>query len=89
MKKLYYLSYIFYLDGGRVGHGDIRMECNSTGDRIELSWETIESFKDVITQEVAKSTGYTPQSVFLTLIQPLDEHDKSINMTVDAKIGAK
>lgn len=40
MKKLFYVSYVFYLSGGRVGHGDLRIESETSGDHIEMSWET-------------------------------------------------
>lgn len=83
MKKLFYVSYVFYLSGCRVGHGDIRLESETTGDHIEMSWETMESFKSVIKEAVKNNIGYDPESVFITFMQPLEEHNPDVNLTVN------
>ena len=85
MKKLFYVSYVFYLSGGRVGHGDLRIERETTGDHIEMSWETIESFKAVIMKAIKDNTGYIPESVFISFIQPLEEHNPDVELTINAK----
>lgn len=87
MKKLFYVSYVFYLSGGRVGHGDLRLESETTGDHIEMSWETMESFKTVIREAIKDNTGYVPESIFISFMQPLEEHNPDVNLTVNAKIG--
>lgn len=87
MKKLFYISYVFYLSGGQVGHGDIRIESETTGDHIEMSWETMDSFKSLIKEAIRDSTGYEPSSVFISFIQPLEEHNPDVSLTVNAKIS--
>ena len=87
MKKLFYVSYVFYLSGGRVGHGDLRIESETSSDHIEMSWETMESFKSVIKKAIEDNTGYELSSVFISFIQPLEEHDPDVNLTVKAKIS--
>lgn len=86
MKKLFYVSYVFYLSGGRVGHGDLRIESETSGDHIEMSWETMESFKAVIEEAIKDNTGYDPESIFISFMQPLEEHNPDVNLTVNAKI---
>jgi len=85
MKKLFYVSYVFYLSGGRVGHGDLKIESETSGDHIEMSWETMESFKSIIKEAVENSTGHNPVSVIITFIQPLEEHNPDVNLTVNSK----
>lgn len=87
MRKLFYVSYVFYLSGGRVGHGDLRIESETSGDHIEMSWETMDAFKLTIREAIKDNTGYEPESIFISFIQPLEEHDPNINLTVNAKIG--
>ena len=85
MKKLFYVSYVFYLSGGRIGHGDLRIESETSGDHIEMSWETMESFKAVIMKAIKDNTVYIPESVFISFIQPLEEHNPDIELTINAK----
>lgn len=82
MKKLFYVSYVFYLLNGRVGHGDIRLESETSGDHIEMSWETMESFKTVIKKAIEGNTGFVPESIFISFIQPLEEHNPDVNLTI-------
>lgn len=86
MKKLFYVSYVFYLSGGRVGHGDIKLESETTGDHIEMSWETMESFKGLIKKAIEDNTGYVPESIFISFMQPLDENTWDIEEILDPTI---
>lgn len=85
MKKLFYVSYVFYISGGRVGHGDLIIESETSSDHIEMSWETMESFKAVIMKAIKDNSGYIPQSVFISFIQPLEEHNPDVELTINAK----
>ncbi len=85
MKNSFYVSYIFYLSDNRIGHGDINIEIVTTGDHIEMSWETMESFKSTIKEAVENSTGCNPVSVIITFIQPLEEHNPDVNLTANSK----
>lgn len=50
-----------------------------------MSWETMESFKAVIMKAIKDNTGYIPESVFISFIQPLEEHNPDVELTINAK----
>jgi hypothetical protein len=52
-----------------------------------MSWETIESFKAVIKKAIEDNTGYVPESIFISFMQPLEEHNPDVELTTNAKIG--
>ena len=88
MKKTeIYVSYNFMVDG-RPGLGDIKIVIEREDNKgPEMSWETLESWKEIIRDEAERATGLRPQLVTFNTIIPLEPHDPDVVINTSADIG--